>query len=173
MPPPTFTATKSKGNRGACRTGRWIIIAVAALMTLTAPAWAKPKGCFTRAEISSDQIIRHGVYLREAALRCNDYEPGSWAEWKQIDNKFGTKFRAERTRREGGFKREFPDSWLKDVTTFDAKLVTFDRNLPYNDAFCADIKDLLDNIQKKGWGEFTAQSKKIRDQARMEFVPCD
>ena len=142
-------------------------------LSAATPALAKPKFCFTRAEISSDQIIRHGVYLREAALRCNDYEPGSWAAWKAIDDKFGTRFRSERTKRENAFKREFPDTWLKDVTTFDAKLVTFDRNLPFNDAFCADIKELLDNVQKKGWGELTTQSKKIRDQARMEFKPCD
>ena len=76
-------------------------------------------------------------------------------------------------KREAAFKREFPDSWLKDVTTFDAKLVTFDRNLPYNDAFCEDIKDLLDGLKKGGWGAFTKQSKKVRDQARMEFKPCD
>ena len=143
------------------------------VLALAAPADAKPKGCFTRAEISSDQIVRHGVYLREAADRCNDYEPGSWKVWKDLDDKFGVRFRSERSRRESAFKREFPDSWKQNVTTFDAKLVTFDRNLPYNDAFCADIKELLDNAQKKGWGEFTKQSKKIRDQARMEFKPCD
>ena len=141
-------------------------------LTVSSPALAKAKLCFTPAEEASDMIIRHGVYLREASSRCNDYQPGSKDEWKAFDQQFGARLRAERTRREAAFKREFPDSWLKDVTTFDAKLVTFDRNLPFNDAFCSDIKDLLDAIKQKGWGEFVKQSKKIRDQARMEVKPC-
>ena len=152
---------------------KYILPVLLVALCVSAPAWAKPKGCFTKAEISSDQVIRHGVYLREAADRCNSYQPGSWVEWKAFDTAFGVQLRAERSKREAAFKREFPDSWLKDVTTFDAKLVTFDRNLPYNVAFCEDIKDLLDGLKKGGWGAFTKQSKKVRDQARMEFKPCD
>ena len=146
--------------------------AVIVALLATTPAWAKPKLCMTPAEMSADLIIRHGVYLREAADRCNSYQPGTRALWKSFDEKFGTRLRGERTKREGAFKREFPDTWLKNVTTFDAKLVTFDRNLPYNEPFCSNIKDLLDEITQRGWGAFATQSKKVRDEARMEFIPC-
>jgi len=148
----------------------WIAILLAALAF---PAWAKPKGCFSKSEISSDLIIRHGVFLREASDRCNDYQPGSKGVWKQFYDSFGARFKSERDRRENAFKREFPETWKRAVTTFDARMVTFDRNLPYTDAFCQDVRDLLDDNQKKGWGSFVKQSKIVRDESTLDFKPCD
>ncbi len=151
---------------------RKIIIAV--LMLVWAfPVWAKPKNCFSRVELSSDLIIRHGVFLREAADRCNGYQPGSKDIWKHFDQTFGTKLKSERTKRENAFKREFPDTWVRVVTTFDARMVTFDRNLPYTDAFCEDVRDMLDDNAKKGWGSFVKQSKVVRDESILDFKPCD
>ena len=152
-----------------------MIRALILLMVLfgAAPAGAKPKGCLTKAEVASDLIIRHGVFLREASDRCSAYEPGALPQWKQFEQSFGPRFKAERTRRENAFKREFPKTWLQVVTTFDAKMVTFDRNIPITDAFCADIQSLLDDNKKGGWGSVVKQSKVIRDESRMELKPCD
>ena len=142
-------------------------------LALVGAAQAKPKGCFSKPEISSDLIVRHGVFLRELSKLCEGFEAGGAQEWLDFDTAFGTRLKGERTRRESAFKREFPDSWLKVVTTFDARMVTFDRNLPVNDAFCADVKSLLDDNKKRGWASFTKQSKVVRDESTLDFKPCN
>jgi hypothetical protein len=149
------------------------LIFAALMICIAMPVAAKPKRCLTKSEISSDLIIRHGVFLREASDRCDSYQPGSNDIWKKFDETFGTKLKAERTKRENAFKREFPDTWFQVVTTFDARMVTFDRNLPFTDAFCQDVRDLLEDNQSKGWGNFVKQSKVIRDKATLDFKPCD
>ena len=148
------------------------LIALLILGTVNS-AEAKPRGCLTKAEMSSDLLVRHGVFLREGADRCNERQPGGKDLWKQFDQTFGQRLRAERDRRERGFKREFPDTWLRVVTTFDARMVTFDRNLPFTDAFCEEVKSMLDDNKKKGWGSFITQSKIVRDESRMDFKPCE
>ena len=148
-------------------------IAFLMVVSLTAPAFAKPKGCLTKAEIGSDLIVRHGVFLRETSDLCNSYQPGIKDEWKEFDQSFGPRLKGERDKRERAFKREFPDTWLRVITTFDAKMVTYDRNIWFTETFCSDVKDLLDDNKKKGWGSFVTQSKVIRDMQKMEFKPCE
>jgi hypothetical protein len=148
------------------------LVVIMLLISAVSPALAKPKYCLTKPEYGSELVIRHGIFLRELSARCESYQPGSKALWKAFDDKFGTRLRAERTRRESGFKREFPDDWLKDVTTFDARLVTYNRNLPITKALCEDVKSMLDDNKKSGWGSFIKQSGKLRDLSHEEVIPC-
>lgn len=136
-------------------------------------AWAKPRKCFTRAEIAADLIVRHGVFLREASRRCNDKNPGTKQMWDDFDKAFGTRLKGERTRREGAFKREFPDDWLKAVTTFDARLVTYERNVYDTPEFCDDVQTLLEDNKKSGWSAFAKQSKTLKSVSALDIKPCD
>lgn len=153
------------------RFGFWVL---AGVLTLGAgDAGAKPRQCFTRAEISADLIVRHGVFLREASKRCNETIPGSKQLWDDFDKANGPRLLAERKRRESAFKREFGDDWLKAVTTFDARLVTYDRYFYNTPEFCDDIKSQLDDNKKSGWGSFAKQSKTLKDASALDIRPCD
>ena len=149
------------------------LVAAVLVLGLANTADAKPRGCLTPAEHASDLIIRHGIFLREGADRCSASQPGIKDVWKQFDQSFGQRLFAERGKRERAFKREFPDTWLRVVTTFDAKIVTYDRNMPFTDAFCEEMQSMLDDNKKKGWGSFVKQSKIVRDESRMELKVCE
>lgn len=135
-------------------------------------AWAKPRQCFTKAEITADLIVRHGVFLREASKRCDETVPGSKQLWDDFDKAFGSRLLAERRRREAAFKREFGNDWLKAVTTFDARIVTYDRYYYNTSEFCKDVKSKLDDNKKKGWGSFAKQSKVLKDASAIFIVEC-
>jgi hypothetical protein len=136
-------------------------------------AWAKPQHCFAKAEIAADLIVRHGVFLRESSRRCDDTRPGTKKMWEDFDKAFGSRLLSQRTRRENAFKREFPQDWLKALTTFDARLVTYERNLYDTPEFCSDIEKLLKTNQKSGWSSFVKQSKTLKSVAVLDIKPCD
>ena len=134
---------------------------------------AKAKGCFTTPEIKAEQEIRHGIYLREAANRCNArYLPGAKDRWQKLEAANGTKFRAANDKRSKAWEREFPDDWKYKITYADGRLVTYDRNIPLTAGFCENIDELLAAVEKGGYGAFSKQSKLLRNEVTEDYRLC-
>ena len=153
---------------------RPLIIAVLVLAaSVAAPAAAKPKNCFSDAEIGAEREVRHGIYLREAARRCDeDYLKGSAAAWQKFETANGTRFRAANAKRVKAWKREFPDDWQTKMTHADGRLVTFARHLPRTGAFCDNIDGQLKEIGKRGYGAFATQSKRVHNEVIGDYKVC-
>ncbi|MBI3447159.1 MAG: hypothetical protein HY055_17775 [Magnetospirillum sp.] len=138
-----------------------------------ATAGAKPKGCFTLPELKAEQEIRHGIYLREAANRCDArFLPGAKARWQKIEAANGVKFKAANAKRIKAWEREFPDDWKYKLTFADGRLVTYDRNIPLTSGFCDNIDDLLTTAEKGGYGALTKQIKPIRNEVVEDYKAC-
>ncbi len=150
------------------------VFAALAVIAALAPvaADAKPKGCLSDGEIVTEQMVHHGVFLREEALRCNDYTPGTWATWAKFDKSFGTRLAAQTASRVKVFQREFPDDWKRMLLHFDGKLVVYYRNYPLTMPYCGDVKNLLDRNAKGGWGSFSKQAKLLQDVERLDWRSC-
>lgn len=147
-----------------------LVYAVLCLSPLSAAA--KPKGCLSKAEMQTEQIVRHGVFLREASNLCDDRVPGTRQMWKDFDSTFAPQLSAQTARRVTIFKREFPQTWLQMMTYFDGRMVTFYRNKSTNLQFCNDVSKLLKKNQRGGWGSFTRQAKVLQDNVRLDFNDC-
>jgi hypothetical protein len=139
---------------------------------LAAPAWAKPKGCLSEREMKNDQLVRHGVFLREASRRCEFYAPGSAKLWVDFEAANAQRLQRETQMRARIFEREYPDDVKMAAAVFDGRLVTFHRNVPVTPAFCENVKGLLEENAKRGWGGFTKQSKTAHDAVFLDFKAC-
>ncbi|MBC7907716.1 MAG: hypothetical protein H7Y60_13370 [Rhodospirillaceae bacterium] len=140
-----------------------------------AGAWAqavKFKRCLNTAELQVEQLVRHGVYMREAARRCTEYKPGTDNKWKDFDQKFGVRLKQQTDRRAKLFAREFKDNALKVRTYFDGRLVTYHRNFPISIHYCENIDDNLDEVLKRGWGGFTQQAKVLENEVLQDYKAC-
>ena len=122
----------------------------------------------------TEQLVRHGVFLREASRMCEDRVPGATRMWTQFDSTFGAQLSGQTARRVTVFKREFPKTWLQMMTYFDGRMVTNYRyNHPTNGPFCKDVMTLLTKNQRGGWGSFSRQAKTIQDNVRLDFKSCE
>ena len=150
------------------------VIVLAMLASLPpGPAAAKPKHCFSRPEITAEREIRHGIYLREAAQRCDgQYLKGSNEMWQKFEAANGAKFKLAMDRRKRAWSREFPDDWQYKVTHADGRLVTFARNVPRTQGFCDNIDELLKEVDKRGYGGFSAQAKLIQNEVVADYKVC-
>lgn len=134
---------------------------------------AKPKKCFSTAEIKAEQEVRQGIFLREAANRCNErLLPGARDRWQKIEGANGAKFRSAVDRRQKAWQREFPDEWKYQINYADGRLVTYARNIPLTEGFCDNIDDLLQTIEKRGFAAFTKLSKVVRNQVTDDYKVC-
>ncbi len=148
-------------------------LAVVVLCVLPVAAAAKPRGCLTEAEMVTEQLVRHGVFLREASRLCEDRTPGSAKLWQDFDTTFDTQLSAQTARRITVFKREFPKTWLQMMTYFDGRMVTNYRyDHPTNGPFCKDVMTLLQKNKRGGWATFSLQAKVIQDNVRLDFQLC-
>jgi hypothetical protein len=131
--------------------------------------------CFTKAEQSAEQIVRHGLRLREGAQACDEppWNLPTAPLWESIDKQFGPRFAAQTAIRKKAFMREFADDADNRLALWDARIVMHFRHYPVSDEYCAGIKDMLDETLKRGWGAFTKQAAKARDEVRMDYRPCD
>ena len=148
-----------------------LVLAAACAAPQSAVA-AKPKGCLVPAEMQTEQLVRHGVFLREAANHCNDHKPQAGQMWKAFDTTYGKRLAAQTARRVTIFQREFPKTWRQMMTYFDGRMVTAYRNAPVEDLFCGDVQTLLTKIQRGGWPTFAQQAKVIQDNVRLDFHEC-
>ncbi len=148
-------------------------LALAVLCALPPPAAAKPRGCLTATEMVTEQLVRHGVFLREASRLCADSDPGGVKLWTAFDSTFGSQLSGQTARRITVFKREFPKTWLQMMTYFDGRMVTNYRyNHPTDAAFCKDVMTLLTKNQRGGWGSFSRQAKTLQGNVRLDFREC-
>lgn len=149
-----------------------IIVLVAALLP-AGPVAAKPKYCFSASEIAIEREVRHGIYLREAARRCDgQYIKGSYDMWQKFEAANGAKFKSAMDKRKKAWSREFPDDWQYKINHADGRLVTYARNIPRTVGFCDNIDELLQEVDKRGYGGFSAQAKVVHNEVVADYKVC-
>lgn len=148
-------------------------VAFAFLLMPAAAFAAAPKKCFSVPEIKAEQEVRQGIFLREAANRCNErLLPGARDRWQKIEGDNGAKFRSAVDRRQKAWSREFPDDWKYQINYADGRLVTYARNVPLTEGFCENIDELLQTIEKRGFAAFSKLSKVVRNQVTDNYKVC-
>lgn len=150
------------------------LVLAAVLAAAPGGAWAqvKFKRCLSPTEIQVEQLVRHGVFLRESAGRCNEVTPGSAKTWRDFDQRFGPRLKLQTDKRAKLFQREFRDNALKVRTYFDGRLVTYHRNVPITTAYCENVEELLTEVTKGGWGAFTTQAKTVQNEVLLDYKAC-
>lgn len=164
------------GNCARLGVMRWpvILLLFVSLMPVPASAQAAQRGCFTKAEESAEQIVREGLRLREGARGC-DAPPWSMhtqALWDDVDQRFGPRFAAQTRVRRNAFQREFSDDADNRLEMWNARIVYHFRNYPLSEVYCAGITDMLQQVQKKGWGALLRNASKGADEVKMDYRLC-
>lgn len=143
------------------------------LTLLPALAHAAPKNCFATGEIKAEQEVRQGIFLREAANRCSErLLPGARDRWQKIEATNGQRFRNAVDKRRRAWGREFPDDWQYKLNYADGRLVTYARNIPLTEGFCDNIDELLQSIERRGYGAFSSLAKVVRNQVTDDYKVC-
>jgi hypothetical protein len=150
----------------------FLVLALAVLLPVGADAQVKFKRCLTAAEVQVEQLVRHGVFLREAGNRCEDYVKGTAKKWRDFDQRFGARLKSQTDKRAKLFVREFKQDALKVRTYFDGRLVTYFRNVPLTSAYCTNADEMLDEITKGGWGAFGNQAKVVQNEVLLDYKSC-
>jgi hypothetical protein len=150
-----------------------LIFCLALLMPVSAQA-AKAKRCLSPPEIKAEQEVRHGIYMREAARRCdNDYVKGAYAMWQKFETANGAKFKAANDKRIKAWQREYPDDWQPKMNHADGRLVTFARHVPRTMGYCENIEEKLQDLDKKGYAGFTKQAKIVYNEVIDDYKVCN
>ncbi len=152
-----------------------VFVAVLAVLAPTADAVAKARGCFTKPEMAAEEMVRHGLRLREGGETC-DGEP--WNEhtkplWEAVDKQFGPQFKQQTEIRRAAFMREFEFDAEHKLTQWNARIVFYFRHYPLSAGYCGAVKKMLTDMQSKGWPMFVKQAHFARDEVRMIYEPCD
>jgi len=150
------------------------LILIVSLLMPAPPAVAAPRQCFTPKEAESIQSVRHGIRLRESALRCQEegYASDTLALWRRVDQAVGSQFKAETDLRREAFQREF-ESWADwNLSIWDGRIVMHFRNRPLSRELCTNIATMLKDIDTKGWAAFTKQATKLRNEIRLDYMVC-
>lgn len=132
----------------------------------------KPARCLNEAELAAEQVVRHGVFLRESGTRCEDIVPGIRQLWLDFDEINGPRFAQQTERRSRIFKRQFKDDWLKVMTFFDGRLVTYYRHYPLTEPYCRNVETLLKDNLRRGWKAFSSQAKLLANEVVMDYRAC-
>ncbi len=148
-------------------------VLVGMVLSAAAPAGAQvAKQCLTPGEVYTEQLVRYGVFLREASYACNDMIPGSWKLWAGFNAAYGSRLAQETRMRALFFQRAFPKKWRTTLAIFDGRLVTYYRHISINKSYCEDVHKKLEAITNSGWGAFTSQSKIVVDQIHLDYKTC-
>lgn len=151
---------------------RTLLLLVALLLPFS-EAVAKPKKCLTTAEIQAEQEIRHGIFLREAASRCDTaYVKGTRQAWDTFYTQAAPRFGKAKDKRIKAWQREFPDTWQRDLTIADGRIVTYHRHFPLSRAYCEGVDDLVQLVVKKGYAGFSKQAKTIQNEVIADYKVC-
>lgn len=132
----------------------------------------KPERCINKAEQAAEQVVRHGIFLREAGNRCEHLVPGIRQLWLDFDEINGPRFAQQTERRSRIFKRQFKDDWLKVMTFFDGRLVTYYRHYPLTEPYCRNVETLLNDNLRRGWKAFNSQAKLLANEINMDYRAC-
>ena len=144
-------------------------------LALPAQAAGKPKGCFTKAEITAERLVRQGLEMREGAKGC-DGDPwnyGTMSLWTDLDQRFGPQFAAQTKTRHAAFVREFDKDANNRISQWDGRIVMHFRSFPLGDVYCTEMKKLLTDMKKKGWAGFTKRASVAPDDVKFMFKSCD
>jgi hypothetical protein len=151
-----------------------VALLVLCLTSADALAQAKPRGCFTKAEESAEQLVRGGLRLREGALGCDGppWEAGTRPLWEQIDRQFGSRFARQTQIRQRAFEREFAKDAENRLQVWDGRIVFHYRHYPLSATYCANLKDMMEKMLRVGWAVFARQAATARDEVKMDYKPC-
>ena len=132
-------------------------------------------GCFTKAELAAERLVREGLRLREGALGCDGppWQKGTKPLWQDIDGKFAQRFQAQTRTRAKAFQREFADDAEDHLTMWDARTVMYFRHFPLSDDYCDSLKETLQEVQKKGWNLLATRAGKDRIPVEMDYRSCN
>lgn len=151
------------------------LLVACSLFSETALAAAKPKICFTKAEESAEQLVRGGLRLREGANGCDErpWSAGTAPLWKQVDEKFGPKFKQQTDIRRTAFVREFSKDVENHIQAWDGRTVLYYRNYPLSIVYCEQVKKSLnDMLGRSGWGGFQKSARLYRIPVEDDYKPC-
>lgn len=156
------------------KSGCRLILAAVLFANWVSPAAAQVKftRCLSQSEALTEQLVRHGVFLREAGNRCDEYNPGTVNAWKDFDAKFGTRMKQQTDKRKKLFTKQFKDKAVQVTTYFDGRLVTYHRHFPISTAYCANVERLLKDVGKRGWAGFTDQAKTVQNEVLADYKVC-
>lgn len=149
---------------------------VAAAVLLPAPgAQAKPKGCFSKAEMTAEYNIRQGVRLRESANRCEQLglSKGTAAIWREIEQAIAPQLAAENEKRRKAFDREFEGNAQIQMQLWNGRVVNFFRHRPLTEPYCRNLEASLQQLAQGGWGAFRRLAQTERGEIRVEIRACD
>jgi hypothetical protein len=148
--------------------GLWLSPAVAMAQA------AKPRGCFTTAEQTAEQIVREGLRLREGARGCDGrpWRMGTASLWQDVDNQLGPRFLAQTNIRRKAFTREFKDDANNRLELWDGRIVMHFRHYPLSEIYCSEIKDVLGEAKTRGWAAIRAHASKSKEEVKMDYRPC-
>jgi len=146
-------------------------------MALAPPfqADAKPRGCFTKAEQTAEEVVRYGLRLREGGRGC-DGEPwnaGTLPLWEAVDKQFGDQFRQQTDTRRKAFEREFENDAENKLSQWNGRIVFYYRNYPLSQVYCATLKKDLAALPNKPWSNFVKRALIAHNDVRMTYQPCD
>ncbi|MBF0270051.1 MAG: hypothetical protein HQL44_15820 [Alphaproteobacteria bacterium] len=152
---------------------RFLLILILLLLQAS-PAFAKPKNCMTRAEQTSEWQIRHAIRLREFAWRCDEppYSAGTLEIWKRIDEKNAAQFKKMTDARAKVFEREFPTQHKTYLENWNGRIIIRYRDYYLSNIDCAQTKQQLLDIDKKGFGAFTKMAGKYKPEVLMDYRIC-
>lgn len=158
------------------RTATLRILVVATVATAIAmPVQAKPRGCFTKAEHNAERTVRHGIFLREMAHRC-DVPPFSLQTkpiWLEVDNRIGEQFKRNTELRQRAFEREFEKRAPQILNAWDGRLVMQHRHMFLTKPQCDDAKKALEEARSRGFPAIRRQAEKVRNEVFYDYRLCD
>lgn len=150
------------------------LVLTISLLPAVVQAQTGQRGCFTAAEEKAEQVVRMGLRLREGARGCDGqpWNTHTQALWDDIDQRFGSRFAAQTNVRKNAFVREFSDDADNRLEAWNGRTVFYFRNYPLSEVYCAGIKDMLEQVQKKGWGVIQRNAAKGADAVKMDYRLC-
>jgi hypothetical protein len=152
-----------------------ILTATAVSAAVVLPAAAKPRGCFTKAEHNAERTVRHGIFLREMAFRC-DVAPFSMktkAIWLELDDRIGEQFKRNTDLRQRAFEREFEGRAEQILHAWDGRLVMQHRHMFLTKAQCDDAKKALEEARSRGFQAIRKQAEKVRNEVYYDYKLCN
>lgn len=137
-------------------------------------AGPKPKICFTQAEQAAEQVVRAGLRLREGAAGCDErpWDQHTQPLWDQADKQFGPKFKQQTDIRRKAFQREFSKDVENQEKAWDGRTVFYYRHYPLSMPYCAEVKQNIQDLLKKGWAPFVARARLYRIPVEDDYKSC-
>lgn len=153
---------------------RCLALSLLCLALAAGPALAKPKGCFSGKEEVAEQVVRHGIRLREGAWRCEElgFAAQTMADWRVLDAQLAEQFAAQVAVRSKAFEREFEGQAQQQLRLWDGRIVGYFRHRPLTESYCRRLTDMLSEPRSRGWPNFKKQALAERSEVRIDYKIC-